>query len=120
MLIAAERSLGEACPPLVCTGGRPSDAVRLLFSCIHREGAQIRHHGDFDEAGVQIFRDLEDRYGAVPWRFDVDSLCDALGQLGHAAPSGRSATLEDAVQELSTAVPEELLTEALVSDLTSA
>ena len=56
VLIAAERALGEACPPLVCTGGRPSDAVRLLFSCIHRAGAQIRHHGDFDEAGVQIFR----------------------------------------------------------------
>ena len=32
VLIAAERALGEACPPLVCTGGRPSDAVRLLFS----------------------------------------------------------------------------------------
>ena len=120
VLIAAERALGEACPPLVCTGGRPSDAVRLLFSCIHRAGAEIRHHGDFDEAGVQIFRDLEDRYGAVPWRFDVDSLCEALGQLGHAAPRARPATLEGAVQELSSAVPEELLIEALLSDLTSA
>jgi len=120
VLIAAERAFGEACPPLICTGGRPSDAVRLLFSCIHRAGAQIRHHGDFDEAGVQIFRDLEDRYGAVPWRFDIDSLCEARGQLGHAAPSARPATLEGAVQELSKAVPEELLIEALLSDLTSA
>ena len=120
VLIAAERALGEACPPLVCTGGRPSDAVRLLFSCIHRAGAEIRHHGDFDEAGVQIFRDLEDRYGAVPWRFDVDSLREALGGLGHAAPNAPPATLEDAVQELSRAVPEELLIAALLSDLTSA
>jgi uncharacterized protein (TIGR02679 family) len=120
VLIAAERALGEACPPLICTGGRPSDAVRLLFSFIHRAGAQIRHHGDFDEAGVQIFRDLEDRYGAVPWRFDVDSLRDALGQLGHAALSARPATLDGAVQQLSRAVPEELVIEALLSDLTSA
>lgn len=125
VLIAAERALGEACPPLVCTGGRPSDAVRLLFACIHRAGAQIRHHGDFDEAGVQIFRDLQDRYGAVPWRFDFDSLCKALGQPGpgqpgHAAQSARPATLEGAVQELSRVVPEELLIEALLSDLTSA
>lgn len=120
VLIAAERALGEACPPLVCTGGRPSDAVRLLFSCIHRAEAQIRHHGDFDEAGVQIFRDLEDRYGAVPWRFDVDSLREALGGLGHAAPNGPPVTLEGAVQQLSRAVPEELLIAALLSDLTSA
>jgi uncharacterized protein (TIGR02679 family) len=120
VLIAAERALGEACPPLVCTGGRPSDAVRLLFSCIHRAGGQIRHHGDFDEAGVQIFRDLEDRYGAVPWRFDVESLWGALGEVGRAAPGARWVTLERAVQELSGAVPEELLIEVLLSDLSSA
>jgi hypothetical protein len=69
---------------------------------------------------VQIFRDLEHRYGAVPWRFDVDSLRDALGRLGHAAPSARAATLEGAVQALSKPVPEEQLTELLLSDLTSA
>lgn len=70
VLIAAEQLLGEACPPLVCTAGRPSDAVRLVFSAVRRAGGRLRHHGDFDEAGVQIFRDLEDCYGALPWRFD--------------------------------------------------
>jgi uncharacterized protein (TIGR02679 family) len=120
VLIAAEQALGEACPPLVCTGGRPSDAVRLLVSCIHRAGGQIRHHGDFDEAGVQILRDLEARYDAVPWRFNVDSLCEALGHLGHAARSPRPATLESAVQGLSAALPEELLIDDLLSDLTAA
>ena len=29
VLIAAEQALGTDCPPLVCTGGRPSDAVQL-------------------------------------------------------------------------------------------
>ena len=120
VLIAAERALGEACLPLVCTSGRPSDAVRLLFSCIHRAGGQIRHHGDFDDAGVQIFRDLEHQYGAVPWRFDVYSLREALGGLSHATANAPPATLEGAVQELSRAVPEELLIPALLSDLTSA
>jgi uncharacterized protein (TIGR02679 family) len=117
VLIAAEQTLGNACPPLVCTGGRPSDAVRLLFSSVHHSGAQIRHHGDFDEAGVQILRDLEDRYGAVPWRFDVESLCGALHGLGRAPLHPRPATLEGAVQKLGTTLPEELVIDDLISDL---
>lgn len=120
VLIAAERALGEACPPLICTSGRPSDAVRLLFSSIHRAGGQIQHHGDYDEAGVQILRDLEARYGATPWRFSADSLRGALSQLGHASASPPPATLEDAVQELSTTLPEELLLADLLSDLSAA
>ncbi len=32
VLIAAEQRLGAACPPLICTAGRPSDAVRRLLS----------------------------------------------------------------------------------------
>lgn len=117
VLIAEQQALGQACPPLVCTGGRPSDAVRLLFSSVHRSGAQIRHHGDFDEAGVQILRDLEDRYGAVPWRFDVESLCGALHGLGRAPLHPRPATLEGAVQKLATTLPEELVIDDLISDL---
>jgi uncharacterized protein (TIGR02679 family) len=117
VLIAAEQSLGQACPPLVCTGGHPSDAVRLLLSSVQRSRAPIRHHGDFDEAGVQILRDLEDRYGAEPWRFDVESLCGALHTLGHTPPDPRPATLERAVQKLGTTLPEELVIDDLVSDL---
>jgi uncharacterized protein (TIGR02679 family) len=117
VLIAAEQALGQVCPPLVCTGGRPSDAVRLLLSSVQRSRAPIRHHGDFDEAGVQILRDLEDRYGAVPWRFDVESLCGALHTLGQAQPDPRPATLERAVQKLGTTLPEELVIDDLVSDL---
>jgi uncharacterized protein (TIGR02679 family) len=68
VLIAAERELGAACPPLVCTGGRPSDAVRLVFDAVVRSGGRIRHHGDDDEAGVQILEDLSRRHGAEAWR----------------------------------------------------
>jgi uncharacterized protein (TIGR02679 family) len=91
VLIAAEQALGSTCPPLICTSGRPSDAVRLLLSSVHAAGAPIQHHGDYDSAGVQIMRDLELRYGAVPWRFDVASLREAPASAAHAADALRRA-----------------------------
>lgn len=120
VLIAAERELGELCPPLFCTAGRPSDAVRTLLSLISDAGGEIRHHGDFDQAGVQILRDLEDRYAAVPWRFDVASLDRARVALGHAPLQPRPTTLEHAVEQLPRPLPEELLIEDLVADLRNA
>ncbi len=114
VVIAAEQRLGGACPPLICTAGRPSDAVRLLFSIVHRAGVRLRHHGDFDEAGVQIFRDLEDCYGAVSWRFDVEALCKALGPQTLAPPT---SILEDSVRRLSCRLAEEMVIDDLVADL---
>jgi uncharacterized protein (TIGR02679 family) len=115
VVIAAEQRLGAACPPLVCTAGRPSDAVRRLFSIVHRAGVRVRHHGDFDEAGVQIFRDFEECYAALPWRFDVEALGQALGRTR--PPSG---TLEDSVRRLSCSVPEEIVIDDLLADLRDA
>jgi hypothetical protein len=86
-----------------------------LFSIVHRGGVRVRHHGDFDEAGVQIFRDLEECYSAVPWRFDVEALRNALGQ-----PLARAGTLEDNVRRLSSGVPEETVIDDLVADLRNA
>jgi uncharacterized protein (TIGR02679 family) len=114
VVIAAEQRLGEACPPLVCTAGRPSDAVRLLFTMVRRAGVRVRHHGDFDEAGVQILRDLEDCYGAQPWRFDVESLWHALDGR---APQPSPRTLEEAVRALSAGLAEEMVIDDLVADL---
>lgn len=115
VVIAAEERLGAACPPLVCTAGRPSDAVRRVFGIVHRAGVRVRHHGDFDEAGVQIFRDLEDCFAAVPWRFDHEALCQALGR-----PLTPAGTLEDSVRRLSCAVPEEIVIDHLLADLRDA
>jgi len=117
VLIAAEHALGETCPPLICTSGRPSDAVRSLFSTIQSAGAQICHHGDFDQAGVQILRDLEARYDARPWRFDLESICGALCALGRPPLDPRPATLEHAVRRLATPLAEELLVDGLIADL---
>jgi uncharacterized protein (TIGR02679 family) len=115
VVIAAEQRLGAACPALVCTAGRPSDAVRRLFSIVHRAGVRVQHHGDFDAAGVQIFRDLEDCYAAVPWRFDVDALCKALGQ-----PLKPAGILEDTVRRLTCGLAEEIVIDDLVGDLRNA
>ncbi len=112
VLIAAEQRLGTACPPLVCTAGRPSDAVRRLFSIVHRADVRVRHHGDFDEAGVQIFRDLEDCYAALPWRFDLEALRTALRQ-----PIARAGTLEDSVRRLSCGLVEEMVIDDLIADM---
>ena len=100
VLIAAEQALGADCPPLICTGGHPSDAVRLVLSSAHAAGASIRHHGDYDSAGVQILRDLEVRYGVRPWRFDVPSVCAALRRLGRGVPDPPPTTLEESVLTL--------------------
>jgi uncharacterized protein (TIGR02679 family) len=117
ILLGAEQELGIACPPLICTGGRPSDAVRRLLSSLHRAGASIRHHGDFDDAGVQILRDLESRYGAVPWRFDANALREALLNRGRLVPVPWPSTLEEAVGLRASSFPEELLIEELLADL---
>jgi len=115
VLIAAETALGEICPPMLCTGGRPSDAVRLLLSSLCAAGARICHHGDFDESGVQILRDLEGRYGVAPWRFDVAALKAVAG-----VPDSASATLEESVEALRACVVEELVIGDLVGDLGAA
>jgi uncharacterized protein (TIGR02679 family) len=120
VLIAAEQALGGDCPPLICTGGRPSDAVRLLLTSARDAGASIRHHGDYDSAGVQILRDLEARYGATPWRFDVTSMCAALRRLGRIVPDPSPVTLEDGVLALDGGLPEELVLDELLDDLRAA
>jgi uncharacterized protein (TIGR02679 family) len=117
VLVAAEARLGPASAPLICTGGRPSDAVRLLLGSLSAAGAEIRHHGDFDAAGVQILRDLEARCGASPWRFDLASLGSVLARLGRPRPSARARTLEAAVDELGGGIAEELLIDELTRDL---
>ena len=116
VLIAAEQGSGPLSAPLICTSGRPSDAVRLLFSAVARSGGEIHHHGDFDEAGVQILRDLEARYGAVPWRFDVASLNLALAAGGQPSLDPR-LTLEEAARTLPAGFAEELVVQQLAADL---
>lgn len=50
---AADR-LGARCGPLVCTEGRPSVAACRLLAGLTRAGTELRYHGDFDWAGLDI------------------------------------------------------------------
>jgi len=113
VLIAAEQALGASCAPLVCTAGYPSDAARLLLSLIARAGGEIRHHGDFDTAGLAIFRDLSDRYGAKPWRYGLDELRDVAG----AALNRNASSVAQAPVTLDQSIPEELVIDDLLIDL---
>ena len=60
--------LGAACPPLVCTEGRPSTAFHRLVGLAVGAGAELWYHGDFDWPGVAIAADVIGRYGGRAWR----------------------------------------------------
>jgi uncharacterized protein (TIGR02679 family) len=120
VLIAAEQALGGSCAPLICTGGHPSEAARLLLSAIAQAGGEVRHHGDFDEAGLTIFYDLQERYGAVPWRFDRDALHHTIARIGLVPDSTTARSLGELVASLPRALPEELVLEELLNDLREA
>lgn len=124
VLRAAERSLGAACPPLVCTEGWPSDAARMLLRSLRGANWLVRHHGDFDLGGTGIMRHLADSVGAVGWRFDAISYERALTELGDVdlprlRPSGAVASdaLEAALSARRRVVCEELVLDDLLADL---
>ncbi len=60
--------LGAACPPLICTEGRPFTAFHRLVNLAVGAGAEVWYHGDFDWPGVAIAADVITRYGGQPWR----------------------------------------------------
>ena len=67
VLRRACEELGNRCPPLVCTEGRPSTAFRRLARIAVGDGAELRYHGDFDWPGVAIAADVIARHQARPW-----------------------------------------------------
>jgi uncharacterized protein (TIGR02679 family) len=121
--VAAER-LGRACQALVCTEGVPSTAVMTLLEGLHRMGALIRFHGDFDWGGIRIANEIFLRCGASPWRFGsgdyrraVDAGLGSPGLVGAPATARWDAELEGSLRETDQAVFEERVVEVLVRDL---
>jgi uncharacterized protein (TIGR02679 family) len=131
VLRAAERRLGAACPPLVCTEGWPSDAAALLLRALRDAGWRIRHHGDFDLGGAAIMRHLAAELGAEPWRFAAEDYERALaaaeprglpmvprgGASGSAVRARAVDALECRIRERRAVVCEELLIDELLDDL---
>ena len=52
---------------VVCTNGNPSGAVQLLLRQLLESGAEVRYHGDFDAAGLDICSRMF-ALGLTPWR----------------------------------------------------
>ncbi|GGL55162.1 TIGR02679 family protein [Planomonospora parontospora] len=87
VVAAAADEIGPSCPPLVCTGGRPSAAVWRLLDLLAAGGAQFAYHGDFDWAGISIAAAVRERTGWRPWRYDAPSYEKAV----HAAKTAVTA-----------------------------
>jgi uncharacterized protein (TIGR02679 family) len=86
---AAADTYGAACPPLVCTYGRPATAAWTLLRGLAAAGARIIVSADRDEAGQAIARDLMMGLpGAGTWLpratglYEEERLADLLHDLG--------------------------------------
>jgi uncharacterized protein (TIGR02679 family) len=63
---AAER-LGDASPPLLCTGGWPNTAVTTLLEALSASGCELRVQCDGDSEGQAIHSHVRREHSAVPW-----------------------------------------------------
>jgi Protein of unknown function C-terminus (DUF2399)/Protein of unknown function N-terminus (DUF3323) len=116
--------LGAACPPLVCTEGRPSTAFHRLIAVAIDAGAELWYHGDFDWPGVAIAADLVARYRARPWRMDArdyEAAVKANGVgvdlSGEPGPTPWDPALREAMSLGGHAVYEETVADQLLADL---
>ena len=117
---AAERALGAACAPLVCTAGWPGSAAQLLLASLRDGGARLCHHADFDSEGIAMHDHLARTYGAVPWRFDAIAYRAAVARAAAPVrdePQLAPADLAAAHARLGVRVVEELLLDELLRDL---
>ncbi len=116
--------LGAACPPLVCTEGRPSTAFHRLVGPAVAAGAELWYHGDFDWPGVAIAVDVVRRYDARPWRMGASDYLAALPRSGPGVALAGEPTvtpwdmeLPEAMRTANRAVYEESTGDQLVADL---
>ncbi len=120
--LVADR-LGDTAAPLVSTEGMPAAAQRTLLLALAVAGARLRHHGDFDWAGLRIAATVMSICGAAPWRFTTDHYLDATARfagaplVGNPAPCPWDPSLADAMQGRGLAIPEEATIDDLIEDL---
>ena len=113
--------LGAACPPLVCTEGRPSTAFHRLMSLAVGAGAELWYHGDFDWPGVAIAADVIARHGGRPWRMGASDYCLAARSGvrldGDPVDTPWDPRLRQAMRAEGHAVYEETVGDQLLADL---
>jgi len=113
--------LGAACPPLVCTEGRPSTAFHRLVGLAVGAGAELWYHGDFDWPGVAIAADVITRYGGRPWRMGASdyrlSTRAGVRLAGDPVSTPWDPGLAEAMRAEGHAVYEETVGDQLLADL---
>ncbi|MER7694509.1 TIGR02679 family protein [Streptomyces sp. NPDC097610] len=124
VLRAAAGELQDTGAALVCTEGVPSAACHKLLGDAVRAGARLHWRADFDWAGLRITADAVARHGARLWRMTAADYTAALGR-GESTPLAGPPTaspwdpeLARAMEKSGSAVMEERLLPALLSDLT--
>lgn len=124
VLRAAAGELRNTGAALVCTEGVPSAACHTLLGDAVRAGARLVWRADFDWVGLRITADAVARHGARPWRMSAADYTAALGEgqstplVGSPAASPWDLELARAMEASGSAVMEERLLPALLSDLT--
>lgn len=124
---AAADRLGIASAPLVCTDGRPSQAVLDLLRALVAGGAVVRARADFDAAGVGIVENLRSAAPDLsPWRYGAADYAAAGGRPAQVDGAGSAGTPAAAQvdhevalrrEHLTNAVHEESILDLLLADL---
>ncbi len=120
---AAERDTPFA---VIATNGNPATAVMRLVSALLAHGVTVRHHGDFDVAGIAICRRLH-ALGCKPWRMgaaDYNAALNYAADQGIELPTDGAACgdtpwdpmLRERFDTVRRQVHEELLIEFLLND----
>ncbi len=119
----AANKLGRACRPLMCLDGQPKTGGRMLLDALAKAGYELRYHGDFDWDGVRIGNTITQAHGATSWRFGATDYAEA--PKGESSLVGLPVTpswdpqLGELMAQVGKCVHEEILLEALLSDLAS-
>ncbi|MEU1624888.1 TIGR02679 family protein [Streptomyces sp. NPDC020096] len=123
ILALALRRFGPDCPPLVCTAGWPNSAVILLLRQLTSAGAPLHYNGDFDGEGLRIAAHVLAATGATVWRMSAADYRAAHARSPSGPPPGRitdapwDPELATALNERGTAILEEHMAAALLTDL---
>lgn len=127
VLSAAADTLGPACPPMVCLQGQPSAAALTLLRGLSARGAVLLHHADFDWGGARIATALGRVAPWRPWRYEAADYLAAVAGVsepqyltGTASATPWDPRLAAAMTEHGVRVEEELILDALLSDLRTA
>lgn len=120
----ALRRFSDRCPPLVCTSGWPNTAVIRLLRLLSAQDTELHYHGDFDGEGIRIAAHVIAKTSAKPWRMTEQDYRTAVTQVqqsgpppGRLTPAPWDPSLTSAMEELGSAVMEEVVADTLLDDL---